>query len=193
MNNLVVYAHPNSKSFGKGIVEAVVKASEDKNADVRVRDLYEIGFNPILKPEDFEAFQSGKAPEDIAIEQEHVNWADVITFVYPVWWASFPAMLKGYIDRVFSYGFAYEYVDGVPNGLLKGKKALLLCTTGTPSEIYAATGMHNSMKQTTDQGIFSFSGLEEVKHAFFGAVPSVTDETRKDYLKQVEKIVKEIL
>jgi len=193
MNNLVVFAHPNSNSFGKGIVDAVVKASEETGNNVRVRDLYEIGFDPILKPSDFEAFQSGKVPEDIIAEQEHIKWADVITFVYPVWWTSFPAMLKGYVDRVFSYGFAYEYVDGAPNGLLKGKKGLMFCTTGTPNEIYAANGMHNSMKQTTDQGIFNFSGIEEVKHTFFGSVPHVTDETREEYLKEVTKIVKENL
>lgn len=193
MNNLVIFAHPNPNSFGNGIVDAVVKASEEKGAKVRVRNLYEIGFDPILKPSDFVAFQSGKAPEDILTEQEHIKWADVITFVYPVWWTSFPAMLKGYVDRVFSYGFAYEYVDGAPNGLLKGKKGLLFGTTGTPSEIYAANGMHNSMKQTTDQGIFNFSGIEEVKHTFFGAVPYVTAETRGEYLNEVSKIVKETL
>lgn len=193
MNHLVVFAHPNSESFGKGIVDTIVKASEEKGSKVRVRDLYEIGFDPILKPADFLAFQAGKVPEDIAAEQEHIKWADVITFVYPVWWASVPAILKGYVDRVFSYGFAYEQIDGVPTGLLKGKKALLFCTTGSPNEIYAANGMHNSMKQTTDQGILNFSGIEEVSHTFFGAVPYVTDETRKDYLKEVEKIVKENL
>jgi NAD(P)H dehydrogenase (quinone) len=104
-----------------------------------------------------------------------------------------PAILKGYVDRVFSYGFAYEYINGVQNGLLKGKKGLLFCTTGASNELYAASGMHNSMKQTTDQGIFNFSGIEEVKHTFFGAVPYVTEETRGDYLKEVSKIVKEIL
>ena len=193
MNHLVVFAHPNQKSFGKGIVDTIVKASEEKNANVVVRDLYSIGFDPILKPEDFVAFQSGKVPEDIAVEQEHIKWADVITFVYPVWWASFPAILKGYVDKVFSYGFAYEYVDGAPNGLLKDKKALLFSTSGTPNEIYSAIGMHNSMKQTVDQGIFNFSGLEEVNHTFFGAVPHVTDEIREGYLKEVSKIISDIL
>jgi len=193
MNHLVVFAHPNQKSFGKGIVDTIVKASEEKSATVVVRDLYSIGFDPILKPEDFVAFQSGKVPEDIAAEQEHIKWADVITFVYPVWWASFPAILKGYVDKVFSYGFAYEYVDGAPNGLLKDKKALLFSTSGTPNEIYSAIGMHNSMKQTVDQGIFNFSGLEEVNHTFFGAVPHVTDEIREGYLKEVSKIISDIL
>ncbi|OOM79660.1 general stress protein 14 [Clostridium puniceum] len=193
MNHLIIFAHPNQKSFGKGIVDTLVKASKEKRANVNVRDLYEIKFDSILKPDDFVAFQSGKIPEDIATEQEHIKWADIITFVYPVWWASFPAILKGYVDRVFSYGFAYEYVDGAPNGLLKGKKALLFSTTGTPNEIYSANGTHNSMKQTVDQGIFNFSGIEEVNHTFFGAVPYVTDEIREDYLKEVSKIVKEIL
>ena len=193
MNHLVVFAHPNPKSFGKGIVDAIVRASEDKGADVRIRDLYQIGFNAILKPADFETFQNGQVPADIAEEQEHIKWADVITFVYPVWWLGLPAILKGYVDRVFSYGFAYEYVDGVPQGLLKGKKALLFSTTGAPSEMNEANGVSNSMKQTTDQGIFNFSGFTEVKHCFFGAVPFVTDENRKDYLKEVEKITKENL
>lgn len=193
MNHLVVFAHPNPNSFGKGIVDAVVKASAEKGADVRVRDLYQIDFNPVLKPGDFESFQSGQIPADIAAEQEQIKWADLVTFVYPVWWSGLPAILKGYVDRVFSYGFAYEYVDGVPNGLLKGKRALLLSTTGAPSEMNDETGMSNSMKQTTDEAIFKFTGMEEVRHVFFGAVPHVSDETRQDYLKEAERITKENL
>ncbi|GAV21843.1 NAD(P)H-dependent oxidoreductase [Carboxydothermus pertinax] len=192
MKHLVVFAHPNPKSFGKGIVDVIVKASKEKGMDVRVRDLYQIGFDPVLKPSDFEAIHSGKVPEDIAEEQEHIKWADVITFVYPVWWTGLPAMLKGYVDRVFSYGFAYQYVDGNPVGLLEGKKALLFCTTGASNEIYEQIGMHNSMKQTTDQGIFGFTGIEVIDHVFFGAVPTVDEETRRGYLKEVERIIKEL-
>lgn len=193
MNQLIVFAHPNPKSFGKGIVDAIQKASDSVGIATRVRDLYELGFDPILKASDFESFLSGQIPEDIKVEQEHISWADVVTFVFPVWWAGFPAVLKGYVDRVFSYGFAYEYVDGVPNGLLKGKKALLFSTTGTPNEYYAASGMHNSMKQTSDEGIFGFSGLEVIDHVFFGAIPHTDDETRKNYLIEVERIIKKNL
>lgn len=190
MNHLVVFAHPNPNSFGKGIADTIQKTAEDKGDTIKVRDLYNIGFDAILKPSDFEAFQSGNTPADIKEEQEHVKWADIITFVYPVWWAGLPAMLKGYVDRVLSYGFGYEYVNGAPNGLLKGKKGLLFCTTGTPNEVYSQNGMHNAMKQTTDTGIFNFCGIEVVNHAFFGAVPHVSDEIRKDYLKEVENIIK---
>lgn len=193
MNHLVVFAHPNQKSFCKGILDTIIKASREKGADVRVRDLYQIGFDAILKPADFESFQSGKVPADIAEEQEHIAWADVITFVYPVWWTQFPAILKGYVDRVFSYGFAYEYVRGVLNGLLKGKKAVLFGTLGLTSEEYEAGGMNNSMKQTSDEGIFNFCGIQDVSHTFFGAVPYVSDETRQGYLQEVERIIKESL
>ncbi|WP_077610311.1 NAD(P)H-dependent oxidoreductase [Clostridium sp. Marseille-P2415] len=193
MNHLIVFAHPNPNSFGKGIVDAAVKASEEKGANVEVRDLYAMGFDPILKPSDFEAFQSGKIPEDILTEQKYIKWADVITFIHPIWWSAQPGIMKGYVDRVFSNGFAYEYVDGAAHGLLSGKKGMVFATSGSPNEAYEANGMHHSMKQITDQGIFHFCGVEEVKHTFYGAVPYVTEETRKDYLKEVAEIVKGIL
>jgi NAD(P)H dehydrogenase (quinone) len=192
MNHLVVFAHPNQKSFGKGIVDTIQTAVEGKGDSIRVRDLYALNFDPILKPSDFVAFQNGNTPEDIKTEQEHIKWADVITFVYPVWWVGLPALLKGYVDRVLSNGFGYEYVNGAPNGLLKGKKGLLFCTTGSPNELYEQNGMHDSMKQTSDTGIFNFCGIELINHSFFGAVPYVPDEKRKDYLREVEDIIKSV-
>lgn len=189
MNYLVIYAHPNPSSFGNGIVQTLCETIEGKKDNIEIRDLYSLGFDPILKPSDFETFQSGKIPEEIIIEQDKIRTADIIIFVYPVWWAGLPAILKGYVDRVFSYGFGYEYVDGNPVGMLKGKSGILICTTGTPSEVYEQNGMHHSMKQTSDTGIFSFCGIEVIKHLFFGAVPYVTDEVRKEYLKEVKKVI----
>lgn len=192
MKNLVVFAHPNQESFGKGIVNIIVKASKEKKDEVVVRDLYQIGFDPILKSSDFEAFKSGKVPEDILTEQQHIKWADMIIFVYPVWWSSMPAMLQGYVDRVFSYGFAYEYTDGTARGLLKDKRALLFSTTGTSSQVYDENGMTEAMKQTKDEGIFGFCGITDVKHVFFGAVPYVDEDMRENYLEEVDRVIKEI-
>lgn len=192
MNYLVVFAHPNPESFGKGIVETIRETIEAKEENIQIRDLYSLEFDSILKPSDFEALKNGNIPDDIKAEQERIKWADIIIFVYPVWWAGLPAILKGYVDRVLSYGFGYEYVDGEPRGLLKGKRGLFICTTGTPREIYEQSGMHNSMKQTSDEGIFSFCGIEVIKHLFFGAVPYVSEETRKDYLKDVENLIKSL-
>lgn len=190
MDHLIVFAHPNPKSFGNSIVETIEKVSKEKGDIVNIRNLYDIGFNPVLKPSDFEAAQNGSTPEDIRTEQEFIRTADVISFVYPVWWTGLPAILKGYVDRVFSYGFAYEAVDGTPVGLLKGKRGLLFSTTGSTNEAYTKSGMHASMKQTTDEGIFGFSGIEVVNHAFFGAVPYLPEKALEDYLIEVENIVK---
>jgi len=189
MNHLVVFAHPNPESFGKAIEETVSKASAVKGFSTKVKDLYREGFNPVLGPSDFESFGNGNIPPDIKVEQDLVAWADIISFVYPVWWAGLPAILKGYIDRVFFYGFAYEYKDGTLNGLLKGKRVRMFCTTGTPDTVYESNSMHKSIKQTQDDGIFRVSGIDDVEHLFFGAVPYVDDNTRKRYLAEAEKAI----
>ena len=119
-----------------------------------------------------------------------VIWADIITFVYPVWWAGLPAMLKGYVDRVFANGFAFLMMKMRRVGLLKGKKAILFSTTGFPSDHYEQIGMHKSMKQTSDESIFEFCGIDVIQHVFFGAVPSSTEEERKQYLSEVEEVIK---
>ncbi len=191
MRHLIVSSHPYDKSFSNGIVETIEKEALENGAEVRIRNLYEIGFDPVLAGSDLLNLQSSNYASDIKVEQEHVEWADVITFVYPVWWAGMPAMLKGYVDRVFANGFAFTHGETGPTGLLKGKKALLFSTTGFPSEIYDQIGMHNSMQQTSDEAIFNFCGVEVVGHAFFGAIPTSTAQQRERYLGEVAKIVKE--
>ena len=101
MNYLVVYAHPNPKSFCHAIKEEVVACIKKKGENCEVRDLYQMGFNPVLGSSDFVQFLQKKTPEDIQKEQDLIRQADILVFVYPVWWFSMPAILKGYIDRVF--------------------------------------------------------------------------------------------
>ncbi|MCM3186855.1 NAD(P)H-dependent oxidoreductase [Priestia megaterium] len=187
MKHLILYAHPNPSSFNNAILETTVKTLENKGHEVSVRDLYSLDFNPVLKGSDFEGFQSGHTPSDIEKEHEYISRADVITFINPIWWTGLPAILKGYVDRVFSYGFAYKYgEDGNVIGLLKGKKGLIINTHGTPKEIYDANGMTDALKKTSDMGIFEFCGVEVADHLLFGSVPVVDDETRKDMLTQIE-------
>lgn len=85
-----------------------------------VRDLYAINFQPVISSSEV----IGGIGEDVVREQEFLQWAEVITLIYPIWWTGMPAIMKGYIDRVFSYGFAYKYVNGVQMGLLKERKLL---------------------------------------------------------------------
>ncbi|MBM7865781.1 flavodoxin family protein [Heliobacterium gestii] len=188
MNHLILFAHPNPKSFNAAILETTVTSLEGKGHRVVVRDLYKLNFDPILKGTDFEVFQSGRKPADVEVEHDHIQKADVITMIYPIWWSGMPAILKGYIDRVFSYGFAYRYNDeGVPVGLLAGKNGLIINTQGNTTDYYDSIGMTGAVKLTTDTSIFGFCGIEPVDHLFFGAVPTVDDATRQGMLKTLRE------
>lgn len=189
MNHLIVYAHPHEGSFNNAILDTAVGALKEKGHEVIVRDLYKLIFNPILSSADTAALREGNAPADIKAEQEYLAKADVITFIYPIWWTGLPAIIKGYVDRTFSYGFAYQYnSQGSIDKLFTGKKGVLINTYGTPGDMYESMGMNASLKQTSAGGIFDFCGIEVVEHFLFGGVTTVaTDETRKEMLAQVEK------
>ncbi|MNW46894.1 Glutathione-regulated potassium-efflux system ancillary protein KefF [compost metagenome] len=189
MNHLIVYAHPHEGSFNNAILDTAVNALKSKGHEVSVRDLNKLGFNPVLSPADTAALREGNAPADIATEQEYLKKADVITFIYPIWWTGLPAILKGYVDRTFSYGFAYQYnAQGGVDKLFTGKKGVIINTHGTPGEIYDSIGMSNSLKQTSDGGIFEFCGIEVLEHFLFGGVTTVaTDKDRKNMLVQVQE------
>lgn len=185
MNHLIVYAHPNPASLSHALLETLQAAYEAQGHTVRVRDLYALGFDPVLKGRDFEAMQAGAPLADVATEQGHITWADAVTVIYPVWWTGLPAILKGWVDRVLTHGYAFRYDAQGVQGLLKGKKAFLVSCHGTPAEYYAE--MQAAMKQTSDTGIFAFCGFEVTEHLFFGAVPMVDDATRKGYLAQARE------
>ena len=191
MNILIIYTHPNPLSFNHAILETVKNAAEAKGHNVCVRDLYALGFNPVLTPEDLTAIQSGKTPEAIKTEQEFIEKSDLVIAVHPIWWTGLPAMYKGYIDRVFSYGFAYAVTEKGIIGLLGGKKILVFNTTGTPDEVYVPIGMHESLKMTSDKGIYEFSDIKVLGHHFFGGVTMADDATRKGYLEKIVKILDE--
>lgn len=190
MRYLIVYAHPNPASFNHAIRETVLRVLKQKNRDVRIRDLYALHFNPVLHGSELEGLQQGRVSGDVAIEQEHVRWADVLIFIYPIWWAGMPAILRGYIDRVFSKGFAYDY--GPEGGLLKGKKVVIFNTLGAPLEVYESAGIFKSMEQLTDQETFRFCGMEVTGHRYFGSVPTVTQEERVKMLDEVARIAESL-
>ena len=147
MKHFVLYCHPDSKSFCHAIIESVVGTLRGKGHEVRIKDLYADGFDPVLKGSDFAAFQAGKTPPDIKAEQDNVLWAETITVIHPVWWTGLPAMLKGYIDRVFALGFAYAFGPDGPKGLLGGRKVVIFSTQGANKEEYDAGGMTDAMKR----------------------------------------------
>lgn len=188
MNHLIIYCHPNPKSFNHAVLEIYEGLARGKGHEVRVRDIYGTGFDPVLKAEDFMNIQQGKVSDDVREEQEQIKWAEIITLIHPIWWFQMPARLKGYIDRVFSYGFAYEIgKDGI-KGLLSGKKVIVLNTTGGTEETYDKMGFREAVEKTIDDGVFGVCGMEVVLHGFFYAVPFITDGQRKEMLEHLKEL-----
>lgn len=193
MKCLIVYAHPNPKSFNNAVKETVVEELKRAGKEVTTRDLYALNFNPVLRGDDFGAIQKGSVLEDVKAEQEHIRAADVIVFVSPLWWTGLPAILKGYIDRVFTIGFAYAFTETGVTGLLKDKSVMLFTTTGTPHDMYEASGMFKSLGQTIDGGIFNFCGMDVIEHKYLTAIPYTTDSDRAKMLEDIRGVVRERL
>ncbi|MBZ5753746.1 NAD(P)H-dependent oxidoreductase [Metabacillus rhizolycopersici] len=189
MKHLIVYAHPYPESLNHAILETTVNTLKKNGHEVVVRDLYALDFQPVLKPEDTAAMKAGNTPNDIKTEQEFIAEADVITFIYPIWWTGLPAILKGYVDRVFAFGFAYSAGPEGVIKLLEGKKGLIINTHGTPNEIYDEIGMTAGLKVTSDTGIFNFTGIEPVDHILFGSIGYLDEEAYKGMLKKVEDTI----
>ncbi|XOK62199.1 NAD(P)H-dependent oxidoreductase [Paenibacillus elgii] len=183
MNHLIIYTHPRKKSFNHAILDAVTESCRQEGDEVVIRDLYGIGFQPVLGPSEM----LGGVEEDVVREQKYVLWADHVVFIYPLWWTGLPAMLKGYIDRVFSYGFAYKYDNGAHTGLLAGKKATLIHTQNKSLSEYGASGMGNALNLTIDEGIFAYCGFEVTRHPVFDSIVTSTAEDRKIWLAQLSE------
>jgi NAD(P)H dehydrogenase (quinone) len=109
MRCLVVYCHPVPESFGGAVRDTVVETLRARGAEIRLVDLYAEGFDPVMSADERRVYNQ-RAPEDprLAPYIECLNWADSILFVYPTWWYGLPAMLKGWLDRVWATDVAFR-------------------------------------------------------------------------------------
>lgn len=130
LNVLVVYCHPCENSFTNIIKNSFIKGLEDAGNNYIISDLYKDGFNPIMSESEYnrEGFYrlDRNVPPDVIKEQEKINASDAIVFIYPDFWTASPAMLEGWFQRVWTYGFAY----GDSPNMKVLEKALFLITMG---------------------------------------------------------------
>lgn len=185
MKHLIIFAHPNKSSFNQAILEQVVEASEFQGAEVIVRDLYRLNFNPVLSWEELQGSFQGIIPAEIQQEQQFIRQADLITLVYPLWWMGFPAILKGYLDRVLTFGFAYKSTENGSVGLLGGNKMQQFVTIGNNVENYRQKGFTQSLDDCLINGLFNFCGITDVQYEFFGDIHLLNDQQRQDILFSV--------
>ncbi len=183
MRHLIIYAHPNENSLNHSLFQAVIENLSSENHEIIVRDLNVICFNPVLSLEDIQGQRIGKVSDDVKTEQDFISWAEHITFIYPIWWTGMPAIMKGFIDRVFSYGFAYRYDQGIQKGLLNGKQAVIINTHGKSHEEYRQIGMDKALSLVSDVGIFQYCGFKINQHFFFDKADRATAEDIEKWKK----------
>lgn len=188
MNVLIVYAHPNPKSFNKAAVEYVHAEFKARGDEVRIKDLYAEKFNPILDVSQLAMQSEGKVPNDVIEEQAIIEWADAIVIIYPLWWSGRPAILKGWFDRVLTNGFAFGFENGELRGFLSDKRALIVITAGGKRDEIGSSD-EELVKNTADS--LSFCGINSIKQQVFYSVPEVDDLTRQRMLVDIKKVVKE--
>ncbi len=213
MKVLYVYAHPEPKSFNGALKDTALAALKEKGHEVKLSDLYAMNFNPVLSAGDFterkkldvfkpffEAIQASKtgafAP-DIKEEMDKVLWADLIIFQFPIWWSNFPAILKGWIDRVLFNGFAFNLAEMklYDNGPLKGKKGMFSFTTGAPRELYSDQGPHGEIEiliNYFNHILFEFVGMEALPYFGVFGPGDMSEEEREQEIERFQNVLKDL-
>lgn len=174
MKMLIIYTHPNHQSLSYAFLQEVISGSKENAIidEIKVLDLYEEGFNPVLVFNEKKRRRDMHADPDLATYREQLLWADKIVFVYPIWWGRPPAMLMGYIDQMFASGFAYKDTGKLlPEGLLKGKSVICISTMQGPA-LYPLFWLNNAHKILMRKALFNYVGIKKVKFFEFGSMES---------------------
>lgn len=190
MYHLIIAAHPSPKSFNHAVVETYASAVIERAHRVERRDLYAGNFNPILSARDLVAVSRGKPAKDIRDEQAAVRRADVLTLISPLWWSGFPAVLKGYFDRVFSAGFAYVIKKGQYVPRLSGIKGVIITTTGATMKELQSDGTIRALRTIYDEGLMEFCGIEMLRHLYLSGIgPDMSQTDAEKRLASVRRFV----
>lgn len=191
MQHLVVVAHPSEQSFTMSLARAYIAELEKLGHRQELHDLYRMEFNPVLKAHEL-APVDGRPDADVAAEQDCIRASDVLTVVYPLWWLTMPAIMKGYIDRVFARGFAYESSHGIVHGLLKNKKCMLITVSGAPLPLILARGNWNAVQILQDTHVFRSSGFDVLEHVHFDRIePGLSQAVFDKHVARIREAVHE--
>lgn len=174
-------------------MQEVIQGAQENTTieEVKVLDLYEEGFNPILVFNKQKRRRDMQRDPDLAKYREQLIWADKIIFVYPIWWGRPPAMLMGYIDQMFASGFAYKETGKMlPEGLLKGKSAVCISVMKGPTH-YPLLWLNNSHKVLMRKALLNFVGIKKIKFFEFGNMESPKGK-HKEKLNKIYRYFKTV-
>ncbi len=183
---LIINGHPDSESFNFGLAAAYKKGALSTGSEVQEIIIRELDFNPNLE---FGYRKRTELEPDLLKAQVQINWADHIVWIYPVWWGSVPAIMKGFLDRTLLPGFAFKKKEDSWkwNKLLKGKTARIICTMDQPTWFYRwinGNPSHTAMKRLC----MSFIGIKTIGITSIGNVRLSKVEYRQKWLTKIEKL-----
>lgn len=211
MNVLLVLAHPERRSFNGAMFDVAQTTLENAGHTVVTSDLYRMGFDPVssrhnftsvhnpdylkLQAEEQLASETDGFADEVEAEIAKVEAADLMIWQFPLWWFGLPAILKGWVDRVFAMGRAYGNGHIYETGKFKGKRALLSLTTGGPADAYLENGFNgdlNAILRPIQRGILNFTGFSVLQPQLVHGPVRVDDAQRQAWLAQWAQRLREI-
>lgn len=211
MKVLVVLAHPEPKSFNAAMFRAAVETLQSAGHHVETSDLYRMSFDPVssrrnfvtehdpdylkLQLEESAAAKNGTFAPDLDAEMSKVAAADLLILQFPMWWFGLPAILKGWVDRVFAMGMFYGGGRVYDTGVLRGRRALLSLTSGSPADAFTPQGIHGDIGgvlRPIHRGILQFVGYDVLAPQVNCGPVRVPPEVRAQWLDAWRKRLRAI-
>jgi NAD(P)H dehydrogenase (quinone) len=187
MHIYIVYCHPSKKSFTYSVLQSFLAGLHETEHTYELADLYMMNFQTDLDPDQYERETSLNpelpVPPDVRVEQKKIDRADALVLIYPVWWSDCPAKLKGWFDRIWTFGYAYTYEEGThTTSKIKIKKALVICPAGHPEEHLEEIGIAPSMRRIMLNDRLLGVGIREAKMEILGGMAAQDPVIRKKNL-----------
>lgn len=183
---VIINGHPNKNAFNFGIAQAYKTGATEAGAELKEIVIAELNFNPSLQ---YGYQQRTELEPDLLDAWEKIKWADHLVWIHPVWWGGLPAITKGFIDRLFLPGMAFQYKkDSVWwDKLLKGKTAHIITTLDQPSWYYRLVFGNPSINQLK-KSTLEFCGVSPVKVSYIGIIKTSTVEQRAKWLTKIKQL-----
>ena len=182
----IINGHPNKDSFNFGVAAAYKEGAAESGAEIKEIVIANLNFNPNLQ---FGYQKRMELEPDLLNAWEIIQWADHLVWVHPVWWGGFPALMKGFVDRLFLPGFAYKYRENSVwwDKLLKGKTAHIITTLDQPGWYYRLMYGRPSVNQLK-KSILGFCGVKTKKVTYIGIVRDSKEDQRRKWLGKVKEL-----
>jgi NAD(P)H dehydrogenase (quinone) len=197
MHVYIVFAHPSQDSFNQQVLNTFTKSLRNAGHSYEIGDLYRMDFKSEMDLEQYyrEVGLDPKAPvpDDVRAEQEKINRADALAFIYPVWWSDCPAKLKGWFDRVLTYGYAYFYDDNEERYTeIEIQKAIVICSAGHTLEYLEEIGIAESMRRIMLNDRLLGIGVKEARMEILGGMMPKDDTYRQTNLEKAHRLAKDL-